>query len=254
METARNKSAAKAIKLTTKQERFCQEYLVDFNATRAAKRAGYSQKTAYSIGNENLSKPEIKTRIEKRVKELALSADETTKLITDIAKSSLNNYFKVTKTEVTPRIRITLKQYIKRIEESIGFDKEYAEAVNLSPDELESHVESIKDREREIIKCTIELKRNPKATRIVYGETELVEVAELDMVALIKDKEAGRIKSVSPTEHGLKVEMYSADTALVNLARIHGLFEKDNAQSKPEVTVMPFSEDQVQRILDKVNG
>ena len=45
--------------LTTKQKIFCQEYLKDFNATNAAKRAGYSEATAYSIGSENLSKPEI---------------------------------------------------------------------------------------------------------------------------------------------------------------------------------------------------
>ena len=45
--------------LTAKQSRFVQEYALDFNATEAAKRAGYSKKTAYSIGHENLRKPEI---------------------------------------------------------------------------------------------------------------------------------------------------------------------------------------------------
>ena len=45
--------------LTDKQQRFVEEYLVDLNATQAAIRAGYSEGTAYSIGHENLSKPEI---------------------------------------------------------------------------------------------------------------------------------------------------------------------------------------------------
>lgn len=45
--------------LTEKQRRFVEEYLVDLNATQASIRAGYSQKTAYSVGHENLSKPEI---------------------------------------------------------------------------------------------------------------------------------------------------------------------------------------------------
>ncbi len=45
--------------LTTKQERFCLEYVVDFNATQAAVRAGYSEHTAKSIGSENLTKPDI---------------------------------------------------------------------------------------------------------------------------------------------------------------------------------------------------
>lgn len=50
-------------KLNAKQERFCQEYLIDLNATQAAIRAGYSEKAAHSIGNENLRKPLIAEKI-----------------------------------------------------------------------------------------------------------------------------------------------------------------------------------------------
>ena len=50
--------------MTPRQERFVAEYLVDLNATQAAIRAGYSVKTAYSIGNENLKKPAIARAIE----------------------------------------------------------------------------------------------------------------------------------------------------------------------------------------------
>ena len=46
-------------KLTAKQERFVEEYLVDLNATRAAIRAGYSENTAAAVGCENLTKPNI---------------------------------------------------------------------------------------------------------------------------------------------------------------------------------------------------
>jgi len=49
--------------LTGKQEAFCNEYLVDLHCTNAAIRAGYSEDTAYSIGSENLKKPEIRARI-----------------------------------------------------------------------------------------------------------------------------------------------------------------------------------------------
>lgn len=55
-------------KVTPKQEKFCQEYLADLNATQAAIRSGYSQDSAASIGHENLRKPEI----QKRLKELQL--------------------------------------------------------------------------------------------------------------------------------------------------------------------------------------
>ncbi len=49
--------------LNTKQKRFCEQYLVDGNATKAAIRAGYSQRSASSIGNENLKKPKIQRYI-----------------------------------------------------------------------------------------------------------------------------------------------------------------------------------------------
>lgn len=49
--------------LTDKQDMFCREYLIDLNATQAAIRAGYSDKTANRTASENLSKPDIQNRI-----------------------------------------------------------------------------------------------------------------------------------------------------------------------------------------------
>ena len=56
-------------KLTKKQEAFCEEYLKDMNATQAAIRAGYSKKTAGSIGDENLRKPAIASFLQKVMQE-----------------------------------------------------------------------------------------------------------------------------------------------------------------------------------------
>ena len=50
--------------LTEKQERFCQDYIVDLNATQGAIRAGYSKRTAYSQGQRLLKNVEAKVRIE----------------------------------------------------------------------------------------------------------------------------------------------------------------------------------------------
>ena len=52
--------------LNPKQQRFVAEYLVDLNATQAAIRSGYSQKTARQIATENLSKPAIAAAIDAR--------------------------------------------------------------------------------------------------------------------------------------------------------------------------------------------
>ena len=65
--------------LNEKQKQFCNEYLIDFNGTQAAIRAGYSRNTARSIANENLTKPDIQAYL----KELIESRNERTKITQD---------------------------------------------------------------------------------------------------------------------------------------------------------------------------
>lgn len=55
--------------MTEKQKRFCEEYLIDLNATQAAIRAGYSPASANSVGSENLAKPSIRARIDTEIAE-----------------------------------------------------------------------------------------------------------------------------------------------------------------------------------------
>lgn len=78
--------------MTDKQKRFCDEYLIDCNATQAAIRAGYSEKTAYSIGDENLKKPELKNYIDERMAEHAsekvATADEVIQYLTSVLRGS----------------------------------------------------------------------------------------------------------------------------------------------------------------------
>lgn len=77
-------------KLTAKQQRFCDEYLIDLNATQAAIRAGYSEKTAKQIGQENLTKPDIKNyiqeRMEQKEKELIADQNEVMKYLTAVMR------------------------------------------------------------------------------------------------------------------------------------------------------------------------
>lgn len=56
--------------MNEKQKRFCDEYLIDCNATQAAIRAGYSPKTAYAIGEQNLKKLELKAYIDEQLEQL----------------------------------------------------------------------------------------------------------------------------------------------------------------------------------------
>ena len=72
--------------LTPKQQRFVEEYLIDLNATQAAIRAGYSEKTAYSVGHENLKKPEI----QKAIQEAQETLSNKTQLTVDMVVNFLN--------------------------------------------------------------------------------------------------------------------------------------------------------------------
>jgi phage terminase small subunit len=74
--------------LTAKQQRFCEEYLVDLNATKAAIRAGYSKKTAGELGWENLKKPEIQAQVKKLMDERA----SRTEISQDLALKMLYNF------------------------------------------------------------------------------------------------------------------------------------------------------------------
>ena len=87
---------AKGDKLTVKQEKFCYEYCQDYNATQAAVRAGYSKKTAYQIGHDNLKKVEIKKKILSVRKELIEEAKITPAMIlaeyAKLAFTSIDDY------------------------------------------------------------------------------------------------------------------------------------------------------------------
>ena len=67
--------------LTPKQQRFVEEYLIDLNATQAAIRAGYSEKTAQEIGSENLSKPMVAKAIAEAQEKLSNKAQVTVEMV-----------------------------------------------------------------------------------------------------------------------------------------------------------------------------
>lgn len=78
--------------LNTKQTRFVEEFTVDFNASQAAIRAGYSEKSSRAIGCELLTIPDIKTAIQTRVKELSNDALVTRELIISGLLAEAMNY------------------------------------------------------------------------------------------------------------------------------------------------------------------
>lgn len=81
--------------LTPKQQLFVDEYLKSFNATKAAKAAGYSEHTATEIGAENLRKPHLREAIDQRLTESAMSANEVLMRLAKQARGSMADYVKI---------------------------------------------------------------------------------------------------------------------------------------------------------------
>lgn len=90
--------------MTDKQVMFAKEYIVDLNATQAAIRAGYSERTAKSIGQENLTKPDLQSYIqelmEERSKRTEITADMVLREYAKLGFSNITDYLKVVEQEV----------------------------------------------------------------------------------------------------------------------------------------------------------
>jgi len=78
------------VKLTERQKAFCDYYIETLNATEAARRAGYSEKTAKEIGCENLTKPNIQAYIQERMEQMdkkrIASAEEVLEYLTKVMR------------------------------------------------------------------------------------------------------------------------------------------------------------------------
>jgi phage terminase small subunit len=252
------KIAGKEIKkpesVALRHSAFVDAYLTNgFDPSAAAKKAGSKAKNLRQAGYELLTNPDVRKEIDRKLEQMSLGKQETIKLLSDIAQGSLNDYFVTTTKTVTPQAKKPLKALIKEIQGKIEDQQKLIARANITnADALTAlHAQEGEWRLR-IIQYEIELERNPKAYRVVDGETQLVETVELDLAKLVKDKERGKIKAITPNEYGLKIEMYAADAALRDIGRYHGIFEKDNGQKDGVTLNQPLSDNQVDRIINSL--
>ena len=106
-------------KLTQKQRRFIDEYIISGNATQAAIKAGYSKKTAAVTATENLRNPNIKAEIEKRNAEIQSekTADmtEVMEYLTSVMRGEQTESVATSK-GVFPGVEVSAKDRIKAAE------------------------------------------------------------------------------------------------------------------------------------------
>ena len=81
-------------KLSDKEKLFVEEYLVDLNASAAARRCGYAEKSAGVTGKKIRDRPHVKKYIDERFKEKVMSAEEAMSRITDWTRAAFDIFFK----------------------------------------------------------------------------------------------------------------------------------------------------------------
>ena len=115
--------------MTPKQKKFCEYYLQSGNATDAARKAGYSEKTANKIASENLTKPDIAQYIAERI------GDQDKKLIAD-TDEVLRFYSSVMRGEVKDRFGLDAS-LADRLKAGDSLMKRYSAGGNIRPNEQE---------------------------------------------------------------------------------------------------------------------
>lgn len=92
-------------KLNEKQKRFCDEYLIDLNATQAAIRAGYKPKYVNKNVHKILDNPNVQEYLEKRMKDreerTEITQDDVVREIAAIAFSNPSDFFKIIDRPIT---------------------------------------------------------------------------------------------------------------------------------------------------------
>jgi phage terminase small subunit len=233
-------STEESRRLCSDKERvFAENYVLTLRKDKAAIAAGYSEHTASNQGCQLYARENVKSYISALLSDNSISAAETLQLISDTANANLTDYFTTTQVTHVPQVKKGLQQIIDQLQYEIDIDTEFLSlAPNLTKEERESFQSRIRSKELEIIRFDVELNKNPLAYRIVDGDPQIIDRVDLDLKKIKEDKRYGKVKSFKHTKDGIQVEMYAADAAQDRMARVHGLYEKDNEQSKP-VTAIP---------------
>lgn len=119
--------------LTDRQTRFCEEYLIDLNATQAAIRAGYSEKTANRIASELLSKLDIQEKITElkaeRAKRTEMTQDSVIQELAAVARAEVKGVRAVDKLKALELLGKHLGMFVERYEVNAAeIEKRIAEA------------------------------------------------------------------------------------------------------------------------------
>lgn len=220
--------------LTPKQERFVAQYLVDQNGTAAAKRAGYSERTAHVMAQQNLRQPAIKAAIETATKvmlgKLGSKAEDVLQQLVDIANAD-------------PRELISFHRTCCRFCWGVNFL--YQRTANEMERAKAAFAATVAEAKRERAKAPgrfdsqggigYNAKRDPNPEcQECFGDG--VGQSFIADTRTIGHAAARLYAGVKQTKDGFEVKLHSIPAALEMLCRHHGLFN-DKQQVTGDLTI-----------------
>lgn len=214
-------------KLSPKQQRFVEEYLIDFNASAAAIRAGYSKNAAYAIGSENLKKPEIQQAIAKQReavgKEALISAADVLREWVTIAQADPGDLV---------RYRVRACRYCH------GAGHQYQWVSEFEFNEALANAETSGDKEPKQLPSdaggfgySVELKPVPTCHKCLGDGITDVMIPDTKALSPSARKLYAGVKQ---TKEGIEVKMRDQDGALQNVARHLGMLVERKQVSGPD--------------------
>lgn len=146
------------MKLTPKQKKFADEYIKTGNATQSAIEAGYARRSSYSVGSENLRKPEIKKYIDKRMKQIAseriIGPEELLELLSTFARGEKKETVVVAtpigvetvEKEIDPKTQLNaMKEMLKRYPNNDKLVEQQIRKLSAEADIAEANAREVTD-------------------------------------------------------------------------------------------------------------
>jgi phage terminase small subunit len=151
------------MKLTERQKRFVDEYVITGNASMAARNAGYSEKTAFRTGQENMQKPAIKAAIDAKLKEIeshkTATAQEVIEFLTSVMRGEITEKVVTTESVAVGVSRVTLVDKPPTINDRTKAAdqllKRFGKPIKLEEKEMQLRIEKLK-AEAEALKAVKE--------------------------------------------------------------------------------------------------
>ena len=217
-------------RLNPQRRTFVASYLERPNATRAAKAAGYSEKTARSQGQRLLTSADIRTALRLGWAEAGMGPEEVRARTEEVARSTLEDFFSFDVQQHRPYTYRPVAELLTELFAEIDLEERFAERAGLSGKELKAHAAAQLQRRRNATRMELEMEADPHATRWAPGPPVLREVPRLD---LAKARDLGVLhlaKKLKPTPNGLALELQDSEQARQLIGRLHGLWAKDDGR------------------------